>query len=166
MGDSFAEYVAGQGHALTRMAFLLTGDHAAAEDLVQAALASAFARWRRIEAMESPDAYVRRMIVNQHVSWWRRHHRREELRAVVPDVVVPDFAGTQAVMDAVLAAVRALPPRQRAALVLRYYEDLPNGEVAAVLGCSPATVRSQLTRALAALRQVSSLADLVNPRSE
>lgn len=165
MGDSFADYVASRGHALTRMAYLLTGDHAAAEDLVQAALASAFARWRRIEAMQSPDAYVRRMIVNQHVSWWRRH-RREQLRAAVPDVAVPDFAGGQAVAEAVRAAVRALPRRQRAALVLRYYEDLPDAEVAAVLGCSPGTVRSQLTRALAALRRVSSLTELVNPRGE
>ena len=90
MSNSFAEYVAARGHALTRMAYLLTGDHSQAEDLAQAALAKAFSRWSRIEAMSAPDAYVRRMIVNEHVSGWRRYRRRETLRAEIPQISVAD----------------------------------------------------------------------------
>jgi len=167
--DSFAEYVSGRGHALTRMAYLLTGDHALAEDLVQGALAKAFSRWSRIEAMSAPDAYVRQMIVNEHVSGWRRYRRRERLQAEVAQVPVAmagDLAMDEAVRATVRAAVRKLPARQRAALVLRFYEDLPDGEVAGILGCSPATVRSQIARALARLRGAAELVDLVNPRSE
>jgi RNA polymerase sigma-70 factor (sigma-E family) len=166
VSDSFAEYVAGQGHALTRMAYLLTGDYSQAEDLVQTALAKAFSRWPRIEAMSAPDAYVRRMIVNEHVSGWRRYRRRETLRAEIPQTAVADVADALAVGESVRAAVRELPARQRAALVLRFYEDLPDAAVAAILECSPATVRSQIARALARLRKVAELSDLVNPRSE
>ena len=166
MSDSFAEYVAARGHALTRMAYLLTGDHSQAEDLAQAALAKAFSRWSRIEAMSAPDAYVRRMIVNEHVSGWRRYRRRETLRAEMPQISVADVADDLAVGEAVRAAVRQLPARQRAALVLRFYEDLPDAAVAAILDCSPATVRSQIARALTRLRKVGELSDLVNPRGE
>lgn len=170
MSDSFAEYVAARGHALTRMAYLLTGDHALAEDLVQDALARAFSRWSRIGAMAAPDAYIRRMIVNEHVSGWRRYRRRERLLAELPQVPAAgwggDLAADQAVRAMVWAAVRELPARQRAALVLRFYEDLPDAQVAVILGCSPATVRSQIARALARLRGVAGLADLVNQRSE
>jgi RNA polymerase sigma-70 factor (sigma-E family) len=170
VSDSFAEYVAGRGHALTRMAYLLTSDHALAEDLVQAALAKAFSRWSRIEAMAAPDAYVRRMIVNEHVSGWRRYRRREKLQAELPQVhpagPADGLEAEQVVRAMVRAAVRGLPARQRAALVLRFYEDLPDADVAEVLGCSPATVRSQIARALARLRETAGLADLVNQRGE
>jgi RNA polymerase sigma-70 factor (sigma-E family) len=164
--ESFAEYVAGRGHALTRMAYLLTGDHSQAEDLVQTALAKAFSRWSRIGSMSAPDAYVRRMIVNEHVSGWRQYRRQETPLAEIPQVCVADLADELAVGQAVRAAVRELPARQRAALVLRFYEDLPDAAVAAILGCSPTTVRSQIARALTRLRKVGELSDLVNPRGE
>jgi RNA polymerase sigma factor (sigma-70 family) len=104
--------------------------------------------------------------VNEHVSGWRRYRRRETLRAEIPQVAVADVADDLAVGEAVRAAVRQLPARQRAALVLRFYEDLPDAAVAAILGCSPATVRSQIARALTTLRKVGELSDLVNPRGE
>lgn len=157
--DDFTAFVVARGHALTRTAFLLTGDHGEAEDLVQGVLAKAYLRWARVRAMDSPEAYVRRVLVNQHVSHWRRRRGREVSRHEVPDVVLPDPTGSVATQDLVRAVIRRLPPRQRAAVVLRYYEDLPDADIAAVLGCSAATVRSQIHRALASIRAAGHLED-------
>ncbi|MGN6473599.1 MAG: SigE family RNA polymerase sigma factor [Mycobacteriales bacterium] len=151
--DSFREFVVARGPDLTRMATLLCRDRSEAEDLVQDTLASAYASWRRIEATASPDAYVRRMLVNRHVSWWRRHRGRVEPRADVPDVSAPDPTEATATTDAVRRMLRELPPRQRAAVVLRYYADYSDAQIAETLACSEATVRSQISRALATLRE-------------
>jgi RNA polymerase sigma-70 factor (sigma-E family) len=153
--DSFREFVIARGPDLTRMATLLCRDRTEAEDLVQDTLASAYASWRRIEATASPDAYVRRMLVNRHVSWWRRHRGRVEPRAEVPDVATADAAEATANSDAVRRMLRELPPRQRAAVVLRYYADYSDDQIAETLGCTEQTVRSQISRALATLRRPS-----------
>jgi RNA polymerase sigma-70 factor (sigma-E family) len=151
--ESFREFVIARGPDLTRMAALLCRNRAEAEDLVQDTLASAYAGWRRIEATQSPEAYVRRMLVNRHVSWWRRHRGRVEPRAVVPDAATPDPTDAAATTDAVRRMLRSLPPRQRAAIVLRYYADYSDAQIADTLGCSEPTVRSQISRALASLRE-------------
>lgn len=150
--ESFREFVVARGPELTRMATLLCPDRAEAEDLVQDTLASAYASWRRIESTTAPEAYVRRMLVNRHVSLWRRHRGRVEPRADVPDVATTDPTDAAANTDAVRRMLRELPPRQRAAVVLRYYADYPDGQIAETLGCTEQTVRSQISRALATLR--------------
>lgn len=157
--DSFREFVIARGPDLTRMAALLCGNRAEAEDLVQDTLASAYASWRRIESTASPDAYVRRMLVNRHVSWWRRHRGRIEPRATVPDVIGPDPTDAAGTTDAVRRMLRELPSRQRAAVVLRYYADYSDAQIAETLGCSEPTVRSQISRALASLREPARLAE-------
>jgi RNA polymerase sigma-70 factor (sigma-E family) len=157
---SFQDYVASRGHALARMAYLLTGSHTDAEDLVQAALAKAYARWPHISSLDSPDAYVRRILANQHVSWWRSR-RRERLTDTTPEIVVSDGAASHATSDLLREGVRSLPPKQRAAIVFRYYEDLDDAAIADALGCSVGTVRSQISRALASLRERCELVDLI-----
>jgi RNA polymerase sigma-70 factor (sigma-E family) len=159
---SFEEFVAARGHALVRTAYLLCGDHALAEDLVQAAFGKAYVHWARIAAMDSPEAYVRRMIVNQHVSWWRRRRVRDEPRAALPDVGLADIAEAHAAKALVRAAIRSLPARQRTAIVLRYFEDLSDHEIALALDCSDSTVRSQISRALASIRASGALRDLID----
>jgi RNA polymerase sigma-70 factor (sigma-E family) len=154
MGESFEEYVTGRGPALPRVAYLLTQDRHRAEDLLQEVLVKAHRRWWRIEA---PDRYVRRAILDEYLSWRRRRSSHEAALDTLPDTAVPgdgggDPAGPQADRDAMRAALARLPRRQRAVLVLRYYEDLDNSEIADLLGCEVATVRSLASRALAALR--------------
>lgn len=147
----FREFVAARQQALFRAAVLLTGDRDAAQDLLQATLVRVVERWPQVRRAERPEAYVRRIMYHQQVSWWRRAVRSRERSTAEP----PDRpAGTD---DADLrvdlaAALRRLAPRQRATLVLRYYEDLPEAEVAEILGCSVGTVRSQTHRALARIR--------------
>ena len=110
-------------------------------------------RWRRIVRGGNPEAYVRRSIVNADRALWRRFRRRETLVAGVPLVALVDVADEVATRDAAWGLCSTLPRRQRAAVVLRYYEGLSDAEIGAILGCSPGTVRSQIHRALAALRQ-------------
>jgi RNA polymerase sigma-70 factor (sigma-E family) len=148
----FSAYVAARQRALVRMAFRLTGDHHAAEDLVQSALARTYLAWGGIRDKSLLDAYVRRAMVNEHTTWWRRPwRRRERSTAVLPEHGAVDQQGF-ASRDGVLELIATLPPRQRAAVVLRYYEDLSQVETALVLGCSVGTVKSQVSRALATLR--------------
>jgi RNA polymerase sigma-70 factor (sigma-E family) len=162
----FAEYVAARGPALVRTAYLLTGDHHAAEDLVQTVLAKAVLRWRSIET--SPDAYVRRALYHQNVSTWRRFRLgREETRAELPDR--PGEHDDDAVERRMLLrdALARLSPRQRAVLVLRFYEDRTEVETAALLGIGVGTVKSQTRRALTRLRALApELAELVAASSD
>ncbi len=159
--QSFSDFVVARGHELTRFAHLLSPNRAEAEDLVQDTLASAYASWRRIERAHSPEAYVRRMMVNRHISLWRRHRNRVEPRHLLPEVPTADTTGRADVSDALLRLVRDLPPKQRAAVVLRYYADYPDRDIAEALGCSQATVRSQISRALTSLRDLAEHADVV-----
>ncbi|MEU8016630.1 SigE family RNA polymerase sigma factor [Micromonospora parva] len=156
---TFEEYAFARTSALVRLARLLTGDEHRAEDLVQDVLAQAYARWGRISRTDRPDAYVRRMLVNAHRSWWRRRSSREITVAAVLDQAgdVDEAAGV-AERDALWRLVCALPARQRTVIVLRYYEDLDDASIAEILDCSTGTVRTHAKRALAALRQRQSAA--------
>jgi RNA polymerase sigma-70 factor (sigma-E family) len=150
-GEGFGDFVAGALPALLRFGHVLTGSPQEAEDLVQEALARCLRRWRSVVA-DDPIAYVRRVMVNTYVSGWRRWGARVRL-GEVPDAVAEDRALRRwEERDAVRLALAALPKRQRAVLVLRYLDDLPDTSIAALLGCRPGTVRSQASRGLAALR--------------
>lgn len=148
---SFEEFAAGALPALLRFGHVLTGSPAEAEDLVQEALAKSLRRWRKVRA-DDPVAYVRRVMVNTHLTRWRRWGSRVRL-GDVPEAVADDarLARSQE-WDALRRALVQLPPRQRAVLVLRYLEDVPDEAIAAMLGCRPVTVRSQASRGLTALR--------------
>ena len=152
MAGDFDTWVEARVPALLRFAYLVTGSQHATEDAVQAALVRACERWSRVSRTRDPDGYVRRMVVNEHVSAWRRSGRREVAVAEVRDCSVLDPADGLASDDAVWRTCAGLPPRQRAAVVLRFYEDLEYAEIAAVLDCTEATVRSHVHRALATLR--------------
>jgi RNA polymerase sigma-70 factor (sigma-E family) len=152
----FTAYVSAREHALARLAYLLTGDRDAAEDLLQNALAKVYRHWDRVRAVERPDAYVRRIMVNENNSRWRGLlRRRESAGSHVLDVLDPPdpHPGLDHSESIDLwRQVQALPTQQRAVVVLRYYEDLTEAQTAEVLGCSVGTVKSHTSRALSALR--------------
>jgi RNA polymerase sigma-70 factor (sigma-E family) len=151
--EGFADFVAQRSDALLRVAWLLTCDSATAEDLLQTALAEVWPRWRRISAGPSPEAYVRRVLVTRYLSSRRRRWWGEIPTGDIPEPDAgPDIASHSANRDAVRRALVTLPPQQRAVVVLRFAEDLSIEDTAAVLGCSPATVKVQAGRALTALR--------------
>ena len=137
---------------MLRTAYLLTGNRADAEDLVQSALAKTFLAWHRIEDLGALDGYVRRAIVNTHISWWRRRRLEEYPTDEIPDQAVADHAIASDLQEAMRRAIDRLPERMRAAVVLRYYEDMTEAEVAEVLGVSLGTVKSTVSRAVAKLR--------------
>ena len=150
---AFREFVEGSWHRLLRTAYLLTGDHGAAEDLVQTALMRAYRHWGRIRREDAPEVYVRRVLVTANISASRRRRIREHTTAIVPERRrVDDHQDTYAVRDELWQAVRAMPSRMRAVLVLRYFDDMSEAEVAAALGCAVGTVKSQISRGLARLR--------------
>lgn len=153
----FSEFVQARGAALSRTAFLLTGAHHLAEDLLQQALAKTAAHWPRVRDGGNPEAYVRRVMVNERTSLWRARKFAE-----VP--LAPEIAEAELVSDesesvvrrlTVLRALATLAPRQRAAVVLRYFEDLTEPQIAEELGCSVGTVKSQLHDAMRRLRAVA-----------
>jgi RNA polymerase sigma-70 factor (sigma-E family) len=148
----FREFVAARQRALLRSAWLLTGDWHAAEDLVQSSLAKTWPRWQSIARRDQPELYVRRIMVNTHSTWWRRKWRSELPADALPETAGADEFATADTRAAVRTALAALPPRQRAAVVLRYFDDLTEVQTAAVLGCSVGAVKSQTSRALAKLR--------------
>src|SRR5690606_3564000 len=148
----FVSFVEARGHSLFRMALALTADRQQAEDLLQSVLVKAYRRWSRIEG--SPEAYLRAAMYRQRVTWWRRTLRGREVSTPhLPER--PDTRDAPAQVDlrlALRAALQRLAPGYRAVLVLRYLEDLPDHDIATILGCQPSTVRSQATRALSQLR--------------
>jgi RNA polymerase sigma-70 factor (sigma-E family) len=149
--EAFSAWVDRHGQQLLRTAYLLTGDRHRAEDLVQAVLLRALPRWGSI-GTRAPMAYLRRALVNQNTDTWRRTGSRETLTAIPSDVPVNDNTAGLALRQDLLAALQTLPTQQRAAVVLRYFEDLPDHEIAELLGCAEGTVRSQVSRALVKLR--------------
>jgi RNA polymerase sigma-70 factor (sigma-E family) len=151
--DAFDDYVRGRGNQLLRTAYLLTGDPQIAEDVVQNALASVLASWRRLRDVADLDAYVYTALVNARGRWWRRRWHGEVPAEFLPDAPTADETGRDDSYDAMVTALRRVPARQRAALVLRYYEDLSEEQTAAVLGCSVGTVKSQTARGLVRLRE-------------
>ena len=148
----FSAYMSARQPALYRTAYLLAGDHAGAEDLLQTAFAKLYLSWDRIRDREALDGYVRRIMVNENNSLWRRAwKRREHTTDTMPDAGTLDTYDDG--MGGVLwSFVQTLPPKQRSVVVLRYYEQLSEAEIADVLGISVGTVKSQASRALAALR--------------
>jgi RNA polymerase sigma-70 factor (sigma-E family) len=154
MNVTFEEYVQQRGRALVRLAGLLVGHRQLAEDLVQEVLARAYAQWSRVARADNPDLYLRRMLVNAYTSWWRRRSYHETVGAPVRETAAPGALDVQiAERDALWQLILTLPKRQRAAVVLRYYEDLDDVVIAEILDCSRVTVRTHIRRALATLRQ-------------
>jgi RNA polymerase sigma-70 factor (sigma-E family) len=149
--EGFREFVAARSPALLRVAWMLTGDAHLAEDLLQTALARMWPHWRRLRE-EQPEAYVRRVMVRVYGSWWRRRWRAERPTSALPEAAAEDAYAEVEVRAALTAALARLPRRQRQVVVLRYYEDLSEQDVAGVLGCSVGTVKSQAARGLARLR--------------
>ena len=155
---SFEDFVRTRSAALFRTALLLTGqDRAEAEDLLQSALERAYRHWGHVCRSGEPERYVRRILANASTDRWRRLGRRPErsLAAEEAGPAASDHASDVAERDFLLRALAGLPPRQRAVLVLRYFCDLPEAEIADALGCSAGTVKSQAARGLAKLREVS-----------
>ena len=148
-GD-FAEFVTARSARLLRVAYLLTRDWALAEDLLQSSLAKAWTAWRRIEG--DPEPYVRRILVNTYTSWWRRRWHHERPIGELPDQAGPDEHRGYDDRDQLARALGRLPRQQRAVLVLRYYEDLSEAQIADALGISPGTVKSHAAKAIAKLR--------------
>ena len=152
----FTAFVAGASRRLLRSAYLITGDRSAAEDLLQTALERAYRRWSYCRRRGTPEAYVRRIIVNAATDRWRRE---QALRKVsLSEAKVPSLDDARLdvlpVREALIAGLRQLPAGQRAVLVLRYFDDLTEAETARTLGCSVGTVKSQHARAIARLRQM------------
>jgi RNA polymerase sigma-70 factor (sigma-E family) len=163
--DEFRRFTAARWAGLVRTAYLLTGDLGHAEDLAQTTLIKAYRSWHRVRRAEDVDAYVRKILVNANRSRFRVRRPAEYSVATVPEhQVAPDLSRGVEERDVLLAALAGLPPRQRAIVVLRYWEDLSEGEVAELMGCSVGNVKSQASRALAKLRGDAGLAGLVPVR--
>jgi RNA polymerase sigma-70 factor (sigma-E family) len=161
--EGFAQFAEGRQRALQQTAWLLTGDWALAEDLVQTALIRSWPRWERIWQRGDPEVYVRRVMINTWLAWSRRRWRGEKPSAAVPDSLASgDMAAEVTVRVAVRDALGSLTARQRAVLVLRVYDDLSEAQVAQVLDCAVGTVKSTMARAVARLREDPRLAELMD----
>jgi RNA polymerase sigma-70 factor (sigma-E family) len=148
----FEDFVSREQPALLRLAVLLAGDRGHAEDLVQTALLKTYRHWDRITARGEPTAYVRRVLVTTHTSWRRRLSSTEQVMESLPDSADPYSQREDD--DDLRSALRALPPRMRTAVVLRYYADLSEQQAAEAMGCSPSTVNTQTARGLTRLRSL------------
>jgi RNA polymerase sigma-70 factor (sigma-E family) len=158
--EDFRLYVAARQRALLRTAWLLTGDWATAEDLVQTALIRAWPHWGRLQNEAGADGYVRRIMVNKSLDWRNRRWTGEVPTGMLPERETVDSGDAAAAHLVLLSAIRTLPPRQRAVIALRYLDDLSEAETAAAMGCSIGTVKSQASKALASLRRHPDLIDL------
>jgi RNA polymerase sigma-70 factor (sigma-E family) len=153
--EDFRAFVAARSASLLWFAHVLTGDRHLAEDVVQTALSRTFSAWSRVRRKDNPEGYVRRAIVNTHLNGLRRRPWREQPHPEPPEQPEGRRPETEFdERDAMWLALRSLPPRQRAVVVLRYYEDLSESDIADVLGCSRGTVKSQNSKALASLRRI------------
>nr|WP_234343296.1 SigE family RNA polymerase sigma factor [Streptomyces sp. NRRL F-5123] len=157
-GPDFESWAAARWPRLVRTAYLLTGDHHEAEDLVQTTLAKVYLGWSRISRLDEPDAYVHRALTNNNLSRFRRRRVVHLLTARLPERSRPAATGRVETRASLVVALAALPPRMRAVVVLRYWEDLSEQQVADVLGCSVGNVKSQASRALRKLRDHPALA--------
>lgn len=149
----FSEFVELRSHALLRTAYLMVGDHQLAQDLLQEALIKTFIAWPRLRDPEKVDGYVRRTIVTTAISWRRRRSFHERPVDSLPDAWGADEVESLATHRVLIAHLRGLPPRQRAAIVLRYYEDLSVAQTAEVMGCSDGAVKSHVSIGLGKLRE-------------
>jgi RNA polymerase sigma-70 factor (sigma-E family) len=148
----FSEYVENRSHALLRTAYLMVGDHQLAQDLLQEALIKTFMAWPRLRNHERVDAYVRRTIVTTSISWRRRRSFHERPSDLLPETPAADQVESLETHQVLIGHLRGLPPRQRAAIVLRYYEDLSVAQTAEVMGCSPGAVKTHVSIGLGKLR--------------
>ncbi|MFF3596147.1 SigE family RNA polymerase sigma factor [Kitasatospora indigofera] len=170
--EEFRAFMSNRWPSLLRTAYLLTGSRHDAEDIAQGALATAYAKWGRVRRSDDVAAYVRQIMVHQHIDRFRRRTVREWLTDRLPHSPVADETARVLEHGVLLAALAGLPARQRAAVVLCYFEDMTHAQVAAVLGTRAGTVRGQISRALARLRENGALADAVGrqphpePRTE
>jgi RNA polymerase sigma-70 factor (sigma-E family) len=153
----FSEFMHGRWLQLLRLGYVLTGDRGLAEDLAQTALARAYASWPQIRRAGNPDAYVRRVMVNANHSRFRKRRVAEQLTATVPEPPPVEAAGGSDDRVTLMAALMSLPVRQRSVVVLRFWLDMTEAQVAAALGCSVGTVKTQASRALAKLRASAGL---------
>ncbi len=164
--DGFAEFVVSRERALQRTAWLLTGDWALAQDLVQTALVRSWPRWERIRRRDNPEIYVRKVMVNTWLTWTRRKWRGERACADVPDDAAPDdLANEIAIRVAVRQALATLTQRQRAVVVMRSFDDMSESDVGQALSIAVGTVKSTTAQALAKLRQDPHLAGLMDRES-
>lgn len=155
----FESFAAARWPRLLRTAYLLTGDHHEAEDLVQVTLAKLYPAWPRVRGLDEPDAYVRRALVNNNLSRFRKRRVVQLLTPRLPERAQEGGAARAEERSLLLEALGTLPPRQRAVVVLRYWEDLSEQQAAEVLGCSPGNVKSQASRGLRKLRDHPALAE-------
>ena len=150
--EEFRDFMRGRWPAMVRLAYTLTGDQGHAEDITQAAFASAYASWRRVRQAGDPDAYVRAIVIHENSKRFRKQRVREDLRAAVPEQIA-DADDSLADRAALRHALNQLGPRQRAVIVLRFWLDMSEAATARALDCSVGTVKSQASRALATLRK-------------
>jgi RNA polymerase sigma-70 factor (sigma-E family) len=153
----FTEFMTGRWSSVVRLAYALTGDLGHAEDIAQSAFARAYASWLRVRRADDPDAYLRQIVINENRKRFRKRRVTEHLSATPPDAAAGDASCDD--RHALLSALGALAPRQRAVVVLRYWLDLSEAETAAALNCSVGTVKSQASKGLAALRASTVLAE-------
>jgi RNA polymerase sigma-70 factor (sigma-E family) len=155
-GEAFAAFATSRGPGLVRLARGMLRDPYQAEDVVQDVLAKALVQWGRVSAADDPDAYVRRMVVNACTSWFRRAARREYAHdsATLPERPIADPTDQVDDRDRLVALLRRLPAKQRAALVLRHYEGMSDAAIAALMGSSEVSVRTNAHRGLATLRRL------------
>ena len=151
--EEFGDFMRGRWPAMVRLAYALTGDAGHAEDIAQAAFARAYAAWGRVSRAGDPDAYVRRIVVNENRKRFRKHRVPEDLHGDLGGTELPGQQRGPEERQALLDALGRLGPRQRAVIVLRYWLDLSEAETAAALDCSVGTVKSQASRGLATLRK-------------
>jgi RNA polymerase sigma-70 factor (sigma-E family) len=159
LDGEFREFMHARWPFMVRLAYGLTGDQGHAEDVAQAAFARAYASWPRVSRAGDPDAYVRQIVVNENRNRFRKRRVTERLTDAPPEVAAADVMRHCDERSVLIAALQRLGPRQRAVIVLRYWMDLTEHETAAVLNCSTGTVKSQASRALAALRKDTELVD-------
>jgi RNA polymerase sigma-70 factor (sigma-E family) len=164
--DEFADFVAVRQRALQRTAWLLTGDWAVAEDLVQVALAKSWPRWDSIRRRDDPEIYVRRVMLNTWLTWRRRRWRAEDASDAMPELPARgDIAAEVAIRVSVRHALGSLSDRERSVLVLRVFDDLSEAQAARVLNCAVGTVKATMSHALAKLRSDPAMAELMERES-
>jgi RNA polymerase sigma-70 factor (sigma-E family) len=159
LDEEFRDFMQHRWPAMVRLAYALTGDQGHAEDVAQAAFARAYASWPKIRRTGNPEAYVRRIVINENRNRFRKQRVAERLTGAPPESSSADTTRQYDERSALIAALQRLGPRQRAVVVLRYWLGLTEAEAAAELNCSVGTVKSQTSRALATLRQSAELVD-------
>ena len=150
--NSYSVFVQDQWSSLYRTAYLLTGDHQRAEDAAQTALMKVYLAWPHVSSMIHPAAYVRKVMINELTSWWRRRSNTESPTVTLVEATQPAFDDAVVLASAIWAEVLALSPRQRAVVVLRYYEDRSEAEIAEFLGISAGSVKTHAHHAMAKMR--------------